>query len=161
MKKIGVISDNHGYMNPKVYGLFAGVDEILHAGDIGNLDIITSLEAIAPVRAVYGNIDTFPIVGRYPEVLAVELGGIRICMLHEFRGLTDPKLEAAFASLPGESADIVICGHSHQAKLEKISGIYIFNPGAAGRKRFSLRPAVGMIHVQENGQFTPEIIYLE
>ncbi len=98
---------------------------------------------------------------RYPEVLAVELGGVRICMLHEFRGLADAKLLAACKTLPGQNADLVICGHSHQAKLEKINGIFVLNPGAAGRKRFSLRPAIGMIHVQEKGQFTPEIIYLD
>ncbi len=60
--KIGVISDNHGHMHPKVYDLFQGVDHILHAGDIGSEEIIISLEAMAPVQAVWGNIDTFPIV---------------------------------------------------------------------------------------------------
>jgi len=160
MLRIGVVSDNHGFIMPRVFTVLEGVDEILHAGDIGSPDVITSLEAIAPVRAVYGNIDTFPIVERYPETLAVEIGGIHICVVHEFRGLQDPRVQEALRTLDGK-LDVIIYGHTHQASLERDNGIYLFNPGAAGKRRFSLKPAVGRITIQEDGRFTPEIVYLD
>ncbi len=159
--KIGVISDNHGTMNPGVYEVFADVELILHAGDIGSEDIITSLQSIAPVQAVYGNIDTFPLVSRYPETLSLEISGVTICVMHEFTGLTDPKLLAEIKKFGGRDLDILIYGHSHQAKLERVGQTYLFNPGSAGRKRFSLRPAVGLITIHPDGTHVPEIVYLD
>ena len=159
--KIGVISDNHGYMNPKVFSVFEHVDLILHAGDIGSEDIITSLETLAPVQAVHGNIDTFPLVSRYPEVLSTMLQGAMICMMHEFRGLDDPRILAEMANFGGRDLDLLIYGHSHQAKLERIGGTYLFNPGSAGKRRFSLRPAVGLLKIEAQNRVVPEIVYLD
>lgn len=161
MMKIGVISDNHGYINPNVYAIFDGVAQILHAGDIGSEDIITSLEAIAPVHAIHGNIDTFPLTARYPEVLALEIQGIKICMIHHFISLKISVIQNAIRKFPENKLDLLICGHSHQAKLQRIDDVLIFNPGSAGKRRFSLRPAVGIVHIVEDGSFTPEIIYLD
>jgi len=158
---IGVISDTHGYINPKVFDVFEGVDQILHAGDIGHEDVITSLEALAPVRAIHGNIDTFPLLSRYPDVLTVDIRGVVICMIHEFRGLQDPLLKARWQPLPKPKPDVVIFGHSHRATLEKDDDVVLFNPGAAGKRRFNLRPAVGLLTITENGSFTPEILYLD
>ncbi len=159
--KIGVISDNHGYIHPGVFAQFSGVDQILHAGDIGGRDIITSLETIAPVQAVYGNIDTFPIVSDYPEILRAEFEGVTICMTHIFDGLSDPRIQQEMQHSPNQKLDIMIFGHSHQARLEKEGDTYLMNPGAAGKRRFSLRISVGLITISGDGRFIPEIIYLD
>lgn len=159
--RIGVISDTHGYINPKVFEVFEGVDQILHAGDIGNEDVITSLEAVAPVQAIHGNIDTFPLRSRYPDVLTLDIRGVAICLIHEFRGLQDPLLQARWHHLSKPKPDVVIFGHSHQATLEKEGDVVLFNPGAAGKRRFNLRPAVGLLTITEDGAYTPEIVYLD
>ena len=159
--KIGVISDNHGYMHPKVYDAFVGVERILHAGDIGSLDIITSLEALAPVAAVHGNIDTFPLVTRYPEVLAIDINGVRICIIHEFRGLADSKIQHVATDMRDGKFDIIIYGHSHKAKIDWVDGVLTFNPGAAGKRRFSLQPAVGILQINDDATFSPQILYLD
>lgn len=160
MKTIGVISDTHNFINPKVFSVFQGVELILHAGDIGDGNIITSLETIAPVQAVYGNVDTFPIITRNPEVYTDIIEEIKICMLHQFTGMNSSAIQDASQKLGGE-LDIVIFGHSHRASLQRAGNTFLFNPGAAGKKRFSLRPAVGLIKIKKSGQFVPEIIYLE
>ena len=158
---IGVISDNHGYLHPKVFSVFEGVDLILHAGDIGSEDIITTLETLAPVQAIHGNIDTFPLVTRYPEVLSTTAEGVTLCMIHEFVGLDDPKILAEMKNYAGRDLDVLIYGHSHRAKLERIGGTYLFNPGSAGKRRFSLRPAVGLLKIAGQNSFVPEIVYLD
>lgn len=160
MHTIGVISDNHGYTNPQVFPVFENVDMILHAGDIGNEDVITALEALAPVYAVYGNVDTFPLTTRYPEVFAVAINDVHICMLHQLVSLKTSNIQNTVNGQLNGKLDILIYGHTHSAKLERLEDIYLFNPGSAGKRRFSLRPAVGLIHIFENGSFTPEIIYL-
>ncbi|TDI87791.1 MAG: metallophosphoesterase [Caldithrix sp.] len=159
--EIGVIADTHGHVNPKVYDIFAGVDQILHAGDIGGVDIITSLETLAPVQAVYGNVDTFPISTNYPETLTTQIAGVNICMTHIYTGLESNLVQEALKQLPGQRLDLLIYGHSHQAKLERVGNTYLFNPGSAGRKRFSVRPAVGLLKITESGACLPQIIYLE
>ncbi len=159
--KIGVIADTHGYLHPNVFRVFEGVELILHAGDIGTEDIITSLETIAPVRAIYGNIDTFPLSTRYPEVLAMEIHGVGICMIHQFISVKTSQVQNAQGKLANGKLDLVICGHTHEAKLQQKDGVLIFNPGSAGKRRFSLRQAVGLLTISENGNYVPEIVYLE
>jgi putative phosphoesterase len=159
--KIGIISDTHSYINPKVFSLFEGVELILHAGDIGTIDIITSLEALAPVKAICGNIDTFPLSTRYPQVLGLEIHGVGICIIHQFISIKNSIVQQAVAQLPNKKLNLVICGHSHEAKLQRVDQVLVFNPGSAGKSRFSLRPAVGMLTISEWGQYTPEIIYLD
>ena len=158
--KLGVISDTHGYINPKVFPIFAGVGQILHAGDIGSEDIITTLEAIAPVQAIHGNIDTFPMSTRYPAVLTLDINGALICIIHDFFGLPDPRITDAVQNSGKKKLDLLIYGHSHEAKLARNGEVLLFNPGAAGKQRFSLRPAVGLLTVSESGELTPEICYL-
>jgi putative phosphoesterase len=158
--KIGVISDTHGFIDPKVFTVFDGVELILHAGDIGSEDIITSLETMAPVKAIHGNIDMFPLSTRYPEVLALEVEGAAICLIHQFIDVRNSKIRDAMAKTSQARPDIVIFGHSHEAKLEQSGEVLLFNPGSAGKRRFSLRPTVGLLTVSE-GDFTPEIVYLD
>ncbi|MCG8604666.1 metallophosphatase family protein [bacterium] len=158
--KVGVISDTHGFIDPKVFTVFDGVELILHAGDIGSEDIITSLETIAPVKAIHGNIDTFPLSTRYPEVLAIEMEGVAICIIHQFIDIRNSKIRDEMAKTSKAQPDILIFGHSHQAKLEYSGEMLLFNPGSAGRRRFSLRPAVGLLTLSEES-FTPRIVYLD
>ncbi|TDI95107.1 MAG: metallophosphoesterase [Caldithrix sp.] len=159
--EIGVISDTHGYINPKVFPIFEGVEQILHAGDIGSEDIITTLEAIAPVQAIHGNVDMFPLRARYPAVLTLDINGALICIIHDFFGLPDPRATGAVQKSGKKKLDLLIYGHSHEAKLERSGEVLLFNPGSAGKQRFSLRPAVGLLTVSEGGQLTPEICYLD
>lgn len=159
--KIGIISDTHGYINPKVYPVFDGVELILHAGDIGSEDVITSLESVAPVKAIHGNVDTFPLVTRYPEILTLEIQGVAICMIHQFSSLRDANLKKASRNLSRPELDLLIYGHTHEAALKREDGVLLFNPGSAGRRRFHLRPAVGLLTLAGDGTFAPEIVYLE
>lgn len=159
--RIGVISDTHGHVHPKVYPLFEGVDLILHAGDIGSEDVITSLEAVAPVKAVHGNVDVFPLTTRYPAVLPLLLEGVAVCVLHELVPPGHPLLQTALKELKRDQLDVLIYGHTHDARLEQRGGVTLFNPGSAGKRRFSLRPAVGFLQLTGSGNFVPEIKYLD
>lgn len=159
--KIGVISDTHSYINPKVFPAFEGVELILHAGDIGSEDIVTSLETLAPVKAIQGNIDTFPLSTRYPEVLATEIEGVVICIIHHFIDIRHSQIRQVLEQISRRQPDIVIFGHSHQAKLEHVGEVLLFNPGSAGNRRFSLRPSVGLLDISSDGTFSPDIVYLD
>lgn len=159
--KIGVVADTHGYLHPNVFRVFENVELILHAGDIGAEDIITALETLAPVRAIHGNVDTFPLSTRYPEVLAMEIHGIGICMIHQFISVKTSSVQNALRKLTNSRLDLLICGHTHEAKLERQDDVLIFNPGSAGKRRFSLQQAVGILTISEDGRFVPEIVYLE
>jgi len=105
--------------------------------------------------------DTFPLSTRYPAVLTLDINGALICIIHDFFGLPDPRITDAVQKSGKKKLDLLIYGHSHEAKLARNGEVLLFNPGSAGKQRFSLRPAVGLLTVAENGQLTPEICYLE
>lgn len=149
---IGVISDTHGLLQPQALAALKDSDYIIHAGDIGDPDILNKLAEIAPVTAVRGNIDRRPWARRIPATNVLEAGGISIYVLHVLEDV-DLKPEAAgFAA--------VISGHSHIAKLEKKNGVLYFNPGSAGPRRFKLPVSVGKLAVGA-GQISAEIVILE
>jgi putative phosphoesterase len=134
MFRIGLLSDTHGYYDPRIAEHFNGCDEIWHAGDIGNYQVIISLNRIAPVVAVFGNIDGTDIRSRYPRHQRMEREGLDIWMTHigGYPGNYDPRLRPAiFADPPG----LFISGHSHILKVmpDKKMGFLHMNPGAAGR----------------------------
>ena len=137
---IGVISDTHGLLRPGAVAALKGVDQILHAGDIGGPEILDSLARIAPVTAVRGNVDIEPWVNTLPETEVVELGGIMIYMLHDLARL-DLKPEAA-------GIRAVVYGHSHQPKIEEKNGVLYFNPGSAGPRRFRLPVSLGKLMIE-------------
>ena len=145
--RLGVISDTHGLLRPEVFDAFAGVDHILHAGDIGELDIITALEAIAPVTAVYGNTDDMDVRANLPKVARIELDGFQIVVTHghQFgRGVTPGQLHEAFPD-----ADIIVYGHSHQPLLEIVDVVVtVMNPGGAGPRRFDIPASVGIMELE-------------
>lgn len=127
--KIGIISDTHNYLDPKVVELFAGVDHILHAGDVGLMTIIHQLENIAPVTAVLGNTDSgIPL----REMERVELGGTKFLIRH----IVDPHEREGNPWAAG--ADVVIFGHTHKPAQVKVGGTLFLNPGYAGKQRFEL-----------------------
>ncbi len=122
---LGVISDTHGLLRPEAVEALRGPDRILHAGDVGDPEILEALAQIAPVTAIRGNVDTGPWARRLPEVEVVEAGGASIYMLHDLNRL-DLKPEAA-------GFRVVIYGHSHKPKIEERNRVLYFNPAARGR----------------------------
>lgn len=131
--KVGIISDTHGLLRPQVFPVFAGVEHILHAGDVGPADLLAELEAIAPVTVVWGNTDGWEVRGRVPEVARVELGGVSVVVLHGMQ-LGSPTAAKAAAAYP--EAELVVFGHSHRPVIERVGGVLAVNPGSAGPRRF-------------------------
>ncbi|MFP4622614.1 MAG: metallophosphoesterase family protein [Gemmatimonadota bacterium] len=141
--RIGLISDTHGRLRTEVFELFEGVDRILHAGDIGPLDLLVELQAVAPVTAVYGNTDRFDVRGSVDEVAEVELAGRRVVVLHGHQ-LGSPTPDGLRARHP--EADIIVYGHTHRPLVDD-NGILVVNPGSAGAPRFGIPPSVGILEL--------------
>ena len=144
---IGVISDTHGHFDPKIPNLFKHVSHILHAGDIGKLDVLQQLERIAPVTAVSGNIDEGNVPPGVHAEQTLELGGLRIFLIHI---LGNPRRlsRALQQRIDGVQPDVVVFGHSHEPLIEKHGRVLYFNPGSAGPKRFSLPRSVGLLRIR-------------
>jgi putative phosphoesterase len=153
--KIGVISDTHNFLDPKVLKLFAGVDHILHGGDVGLPWLLMELEAIAPVTAVMGNTDEPGLGYRLTEV--VELARQKFLVHHIVNPLA---LEDSLQRRIGrERPQIVIFGHTHKPFCESIDGRLYFNPGYAGKSRFGMERTVAILHCDEN-EIRPEFLKL-
>jgi putative phosphoesterase len=149
---IGVISDTHGLLRPEALAALQGSHYIIHAGDIGDPQILDKLAAIAPLIAVRGNVDHGAWAQKIPATNVLEIGEISIYVLHNIQEL-DLKPEAArFAT--------VVYGHSHVPKQEWKNGVLYFNPGSAGPKRFRLPVSVGRL-LLNNGRVESEIAKLK
>ena len=155
--KIGIISDTHGLLRNEVFEVFAGVEHILHAGDVGPPGILTELEAIAPVTAVWGNTDGFDIRKRVPEVAHVELDGVPVVVLHGMQ-LGAPTPEKAAASYGG--AGLVVFGHSHKPVVRQVGATLAVNPGSAGPVRFRDPVSVALAEL-EDGRATAWLVELD
>jgi len=144
--RIGLISDTHGKLRSEVFDALRDVDLILHAGDIGSLDIVTELATIAPVQAVHGNTDDFDVRNRYGEALEVDADGRHIVVVHgHLLGAPTPaRLRAQHPH-----ADAIVYGHTHQALLDDSARPLVVNPGAAGPARFRIKPSVAVLEVPE------------
>lgn len=127
---VGVISDTHGLLRPEAVAALAGVERILHAGDIGAREVLAGLERVAPVTAVRGNNDRDAWAAEIPETEVVEVGGVALYVLHDLHALDLDPRAAGFAA--------VIAGHSHQPRLDERDGVVYLNPGSAGPRRFKL-----------------------
>ena len=149
--RIGVISDTHGLLRPEALAALAGVEHILHAGDVGDAKILDALRAIAPVTAIRGNVDTCGSCATLPATEMVELGGCLITMLHSIDDL-DLSPKAA-------GVRMVVYGHSHQASAEERDGVLYLNPGSAGPRRFSLPVTVARVQIN-SGRPSAEIVEL-
>jgi putative phosphoesterase len=144
--RLGVIADTHGLLRPEVFQAFADVDHILHAGDIGPLHLLSELEALAPVTAVYGNTDGDEVRRRLPEVATVELEGFDIVVTHGDQ-LGSPTPEGLNAAFP--QAQIIVYGHTHRPLLTVVDVVVtVMNPGGAGHRRFGLPPSVGILELE-------------
>jgi len=144
--RLGVISDTHGLLRAEVLELFAGVDHILHGGDVGDWNVMIELQTLAPVTAVYGNVDDLEIRAKLPQVAEVELDGFRIVVTHgdQLGSPTPAKLHEAFPD-----AEIIVYGHTHKPLLELVDKtVTVMNPGGAGAPRFGLLPSVGILEVE-------------
>lgn len=149
MKKIGLISDTHGFFDPKVKNHFAEVDEIWHAGDIGEQSVLQKLQDLKPVKVVFGNIETPEMQRELPEIYIESIEGLKFLMIH-IAGRPGRYAKGLTSLLKKEKPDVLICGHSHILRVErdpKHELIYI-NPGAAGqhgfhRKRTLIRFEIG------------------
>jgi uncharacterized protein len=149
--KIGVISDTHNHFDPKIPSLFAGVDRILHAGDIGLPWVIMELEEIAPVTAVLGNNDTgLP----YRETEVVQVAD-RKFLLHHIIDVADPE-EGVRRRIAKERPDVVVFGHTHKPFNWCYDGTLYFNPGYAGKPRFNLARTVAILHCDKE-EIRPEV----
>jgi len=153
--RIGVISDTHNFLDPRVPSLFAGVDHILHGGDIGLPKILQALEQIAPVTAVLGNTDDLAFGYRLTEVVELEK---RKFLVHH---IVDPHrpTESLEARIRRENPQVVIFGHTHKASCATIHGRLWFNSGYAGKPRFNLPRSVAILHCDEKG-IRPEYLPL-
>lgn len=137
--RIGVISDTHGLLRPEAEERLAGVDHIVHAGDIGAPSILPRLAGIAPLTAIRGNVDTAAWAGALPEETVVTLAGRSILVLHEIGRLAADPADAG--------VDAVIFGHSHRPKVETIRGVLYLNPGSAGHRRFKLPVTLALLEI--------------
>ena len=144
--KIGVISDTHGHFDPKIPDLFAGVNHILHSGDIGYPSIILELEEIAPVTAVLGNNDAGL---DFKETEVIQLDGRKFLLHHivDVRNLA----EGIKRRIIRENPDVVVFGHSHKPYCETIDRTLYFNPGYAGKPRFGLARNVAVLLCDDKG----------
>ena len=148
---IGVISDTHALVRPEVFEILKGVDLIIHAGDIGGVEVLNALETIAPVKAVRGNNDRDSWADHIPHDQVIEYGACLFYVLHELEHLDLDPAAAEFSA--------VIYGHSHRPLAENKNNVLYLNPGSAGPRRFSLPISIARLHI-EKSCLTPELIDL-
>jgi putative phosphoesterase len=144
--RVGLVSDTHGHVDPRLADLFAGCDAILHAGDVVKPAILEALGAIAPVTAVRGNNDEGTALALLPETALVEVGGLTALVVHDLGRREEPRPPAR-AILARRRAEIVVHGHSHRPGVAVVRGTLFVNPGSAGPRRFSLPRAAGILRV--------------
>jgi putative phosphoesterase len=150
---LGLISDTHSLIRPEALAALHGVDVILHAGDVGTHAVLRELGAIAPVHAVMGNVDGPEL--DLPRRVDLTLGGVKIIVTHghELGGPTPYNLASSY------EADVIVYGHTHKPLIETRGRTLIVNPGAAGPRRFNLKPSVGLLRI-EKGKAAAEILTL-
>jgi putative phosphoesterase len=152
---IGLISDTHGMVRGSVHDALAGVELILHAGDVGGHEILDELELIAPVVAVYGNTDA-SVDPRLVAAIDREIGGLRVHVSHGHE-LGSPTPEKLLERYP---ADVIVYGHTHKQLVVRAGGRLVVNPGAAGARRFKLEPSVARLTIVD-GRAEVELVQLD
>lgn len=152
MTRIGVISDTHGLLRPEVAPALAGVEMILHCGDVGNFSILEELGKIAPVTAIRGNIDREGKCARLPETEVVIAEGRYIYMLHDLKTLHLNPTSGRFAS--------VLSGHTHAPNFYTRKGVLYLNPGSCGPHRFHLPVTIALLTVSAEGDLEAKIVHI-
>ena len=138
-KRVGLISDTHGLLREAARKALAGSDLIIHAGDIGKLEVLDALRALAPVVAVRGNIDTQPWASALPTIAVAQAGAIGIYVLHNLQELD-----------PAAGFRVVVSGHSHKPSRTERDGVLYVNPGSAGPRRFRLPVTVARLDLAQS-----------
>lgn len=150
---VGVISDTHGLLRPEAIDAMQGSALIIHAGDVGEPEILETLRSIAPVHVVRGNVDYAPWARILPMTELVEVDGVSIYVLHDLHKLAlDPV---------ASGIDMVITGHSHQPKITEQDGVIYLNPGSAGPRRFDYPVSVAHVEISGTNIVHHEIVTLE
>ena len=137
--RIGVISDTHGLLRREAIAALKGAELIIHAGDIGRPEVLAQLRGLGPTTAVRGNVDTQRWAAALPETASVQVGAVRLWVLHDISRLDVDLAAAGFAA--------VIHGHSHRPAIEVRDGIVRINPGSAGPRRFHLPVTIARLDV--------------
>jgi putative phosphoesterase len=158
---IGLLSDTHGWLNPRLFEFFSECDEIWHAGDIGNLETADRIAAFKPLKAVYGNIDNAQVRTMYKENLRFYAEEVNVWITHigGTPGRYDPRVKPAIYENP---PDLFICGHSHIAKImhDPKGGFLYVNPGAAGYTGFHKYMTAVRFRIEGKKIFQMELIEL-
>ena len=144
--RLGIIADTHGMLRPEVFKAFEQVDLILHAGDIGSAELLTELESIAPVTAVFGNCDGSDLRHKLPRVVRRQIEGTEFLLTHGDQ-FGSPTPQALYSAYP--EAEVIIFGHTHRPLLTLLDLVVtVMNPGGAGARRFRLPPSVGIMELE-------------
>ncbi|HID39321.1 MAG TPA: metallophosphoesterase [Calditrichaeota bacterium] len=143
---IGIISDTHGRVPAEVHKYFKQVDQIIHAGDIGNPQVITELKTLAPVIAVYGNVDGFPLVSDLKRIRFFSLENKRFCLTHI---VSTPKVFSYELFRMNREVDIVIFGHTHIAEKKEYNSILFVNPGSASHSKPGKQKSVALMELTQ------------
>ena len=149
---IGVISDTHGYVTPSALQAFAGTDLIIHAGDVGEPDVLKALKKIAPLVAVRGNMDFGKWANPLPQEETVKIGGVSIQVIHDVQRLR--------ANAQSGSIDAIIFGHSHRRLARETDGIFYLNPGSASYPKYGDSASVALLRLSVE-KIDAEFIKLE
>lgn len=161
--QIGILSDTHGYFHPRLPEYLREVDLILHAGDVGRAEILDGLEALAPTRAVWGNVDGKEIRQRGQEHQRFQEEGLDFWMTH-IAGRPGRWQKGMGQRLKEDTPDIFVCGHSHILRIERVTelGDMLFiNPGAAGREGFHQEKTCVRITLEDGRATQAEVIHLD
>ncbi len=149
VRKVGVIADTHGLLRPEAIAKLAGSDHIIHGGDIGGVEVLQGLRALAPLTVVRGNVDNQNWARSLPDTAAVRIGSARLYVIHNIHEL-NIEVRDKFAA--------VISGHSHRPLLSERDGVLFVNPGSAGPRRFSLPVSIACLEIvgeQVRGRIIP------
>lgn len=159
--KIGLISDTHGFLDERVYHHFKDCDEIWHAGDIGENQVLEKLQNFKPTRAVFGNIETTAMQNNLPEYISFEAGGVQVFMIH-IGGKPPRYAKGVKALIKEHQPKVFICGHSHILKVmmdKELNTLYM-NPGAAGKQGFHQMRTLLRFDVEDGSIKNLEVIEL-
>lgn len=161
--RYGILSDTHGFFHPALPRYLSDVDLILHAGDLGTTEVLDALEALAPVRAVYGNVDGQPLRRRAPELQVFEHDGIQFLMKH-IGGRPGRWEKGVPALLKQHRPDVFVCGHSHILRIERVeryANMLYLNPGAAGRQGFHRKKTLVLLHSDGGSLRQADVVHLD
>jgi uncharacterized protein len=151
--RIGVISDTHGLLRPQVFGALQGVEQIIHAGDVGKLEILDRLQEIAPLTVVQGNVDCGELAEKLSMTELLSINNVDIYVLHDLNELDLDPAAAKFR--------VVVSGHTHLPVQYERNGVWYVNPGSVGPKRFKLPVSMAYIDIDVNGAIQIEMKTLD